>query len=434
VRVRTACLSLAFLLASVPAASAYTVTPKSAPAFRDSVGVVTHAVYYDTAYGDWPRAVAKLQELGVSHVRDGAYGNPAPQWRDWNERYYRAVGLAASRGVRFTFGMGRPGNRAGTLADLVRVVSGRLRYAAEALEAPNEFDKYVGGSRWPLRLAAYSRDLYRAVRANPALSGLPVVGPSLAAPDGPRRVGDLRSRLDVGNIHPYTGGLSPGPAHLRSELERASAISGRKPVWATEAGFHNALRSRAGQPPVSERAGAVYLLRTFLEHFRAGVERTFAYELVDEKPDPGLRDPEQHFGLLRSDWSPKPAFTALKNLLALTGPSGPRPALRPLRMDVSQPEGRVRRLVLQRADGTYLVALWRLDSVWDRNRRRPEDVPARSVSVTLPQGAGVAVADPAASAAARPLPARRGRVRVRLAERPLVLLVGTDRLPAARKR
>jgi hypothetical protein len=424
---RTACLSLAFLLASVPAASAYTVTPKSAPAFRDSVGVVTHAVYYDTAYGDWPRAVARLHELGVTHVRDGAYGNPAPQWRDWNERYYRAVELAASRGIRFTFGMGRPGNKAGTLSDLVRVVSGRLRFAAEALEAPNEFDKYVGGSRWPLRLANYSRDLYGAVRANPALRGLPVVGPSFAAPDGPRRVGDLRSRLDVGNIHPYTGGLSPGPAHLRSELERASAISGRKPVWATEAGFHNALRSRSGQPPVSEQAAAVYLLRTFLEHFRAGVERTFAYELVDEKPEPGLRDPEQHFGLLRSDWTPKPAFTALKNLLALTGPSAARPALRPLRMRIS---GRgVRRLVLRRADGTYLVALWRLDSVWDRDRRRTKDVRARTVTVTLPRASRVAVADPVASPAARPARARRGRVRVRLGARPLVLLAGTDRAP-----
>lgn len=96
-------------------------------------------------------------------------------------------------------------------------------------------------------------------------------------------------------------------------------VSGAKPVWATEAGFHTALRARTGQPPLSERVGAVYLERTFLEHFAMGVGRTYAYELVDEKPDPAGREPEWHFGLLRNDFSPKPAFTALRNLLAVVG-------------------------------------------------------------------------------------------------------------------
>ena len=37
------------------------------------------------------------------------------------------------------------------------VVGGRLRHAAEALEAPNEFDHYVGGPRWPAALRDHSR-------------------------------------------------------------------------------------------------------------------------------------------------------------------------------------------------------------------------------------------------------------------------------------
>ncbi len=96
------------------------------------------------------------------------YGNPAPAWRDWNERYYQAVELAAAHGMRFDFVVGQPGNPAGTLDQLLSVAGGRLRHATEALEAPNEVDNYVGGTRgWASWLTAYSRDLYRKAKAQP---------------------------------------------------------------------------------------------------------------------------------------------------------------------------------------------------------------------------------------------------------------------------
>jgi hypothetical protein len=422
-RALAACLSAACLLATVPAASAYPVTPKSAPVFLDSVGVVTHAVYYDTAYGNWPKVVARLRELGVRHVRDGVYANPTLEWRDWNERYYRAIDLAAAQGIRFTFGMGSPGSQTGTVDELVAIVANRLRSAAEALEAPNEFDKYGPPRHWRSRLSAYGRELYRKAKANPSLRSLPVLGPSFATTRAPKLFGDQRSWMDVGNVHPYTGGLSPDPDHLRTELRRARAVSGGKPVWATEVGFHNAMRATSGQPPVSESVAAMYLLRTFLEDFRSGIRRTFAYELVDEKPERARRDPEQHFGLLRHDMTRKPAFNALKNLLKLVGRDDRRPSLRPIRLDVSSKGADVRRLVLQKADGTYLVALWRLASAWDRDRQRPLRVRPRPVTVTVPGAARVAVADPVVSPASRRLRLQGGRVHLQLAGRPLVLSI-----------
>jgi hypothetical protein len=414
----------ACFVAVAPAAGARAVSPKSAVAFRDSVGVDTHIGYYDTAYRSWSRLVARLDALGVRHLRDGVYGNPSPHAAEYNRRYYTAVDLAAAHGMRFTFIMdGR--RQTGTLDQLIDVVGGRLRLAAEALEAPNEADKYVGGPRWASALAADTRNLYRKAKASRSLRSLPILAPSLATFGAETQLGDQRRWLDLGNIHPYTGGKSPNPEHMRSELAKASRVAGpRKPVWATEAGFHNALNHRTdGQPPVSERVGAVYLLRTFLEHFQDGVKRTYAYELIDEKPDPRRREPEQHFGLLRNDYTPKPAYKALKNLLTLVGRDDARPRLRPLRLAVSGAGPDVRRLVLQKADGTYLVALWRTASIWDTERRRALGVRPDALTVSLPGAARVRLANPLVSATSRGLRLRGQCVRIALAGRPLILQI-----------
>jgi hypothetical protein len=414
---------LACLLATAGSASAELVMPRSAEAFRDSVGVVTHAGFGDTAYGDWPRVVEKLDELGVRHLRDGVYANPVDHRREWNEHYYRAMELAASRGMRFTFGFAGPAYDAGTMDELLGVVAGRLRHAAEAIEAPNEYDRFMGGPRWPSVLASYDRLLYRRVNADRSLRSLPVLGPSLATAGAEARLGDQRAFLDRGNIHPYAGGHSPNPTHLKAEFADAALVAANKPVWATEAGYHNALRTSSGHPGVSEPVAAVYITRTFLEHFASGINRTFVYELVDEKPEPRLQDLEQHFGLLRHDFSPKPAFTALKHLLAAVGTSGPRARLRPLRLSVSGAGAGIRRLVLQKGDGSYLVALWRLDSIWDPERRRTLHVRPDALRLRLPRAARVSVTDPVLSGRARPLRLRRGAVGVELAGRPLLLSV-----------
>ena len=44
--------------------------------------------------------------------------------------------------------------------------------------------------------------------------------------------------------------------------------------------------------------------------------------MLDLKPDPGITDLERHFGLVRTNGTPKPSFYALKNLLHLLADSG----------------------------------------------------------------------------------------------------------------
>lgn len=203
-------------------------------------------------------------------------------------------------------------------------------------------------------------------------------------------------------------------------MDGVDKVSGGKPLFATEAGFHTALGvdpASGSQPPCDERTTAVYTLRTVLEHFKAGIKRTFLYELIDEYPDPSRTKPNWHFGLLRSDFSPKPAFTALKNMLAIVGTGAPA-TLKPIRFSAS---GRGRGLVIQKADGSYIGFLWRLDSVWDRDARQPISVSPQRVTITLPDARWVRLIRPMESTAETDLPLRNQQVQVDLGGDPIAL-------------
>lgn len=406
-------------------AQARTVTTASSESFRNSIGVNTHIVYFDTPYSDWSRIVSELQSLGVTHLRDGVYANPAPSWHDWNQRYYDDVEYAAAHGLKFDFGMGEPGFRAGTLDQLAKVVSGPLRNAVEGLEAPNEFDHFGAVRNWSQALATYDRALYEAVKHNASLRSLPVIGPSLMGAKSPAELGNQAKWLDLGNIHPYTGGQAPTATHTESELARAARVAPGKRVWATEAGFNNALRApvtAADQPPVSEHAGAIYTLQTVLDNYKSGIARTYLYELIDESADPGNAAPEEHYGLLRSNFTPKPAFTALKNLLELVGSGAPSGAAKPPTVRLTGSSD-VNELELEHSDGTVSLVLWRSDSVWSTTRRRSLNVRPVGVRVALPAHSRVRRADPIASASSSAVRLLRGGAVIHVGADPIVLQI-----------
>jgi hypothetical protein len=239
--------------------------------------------------------------------------------------------------------------------------------AIDAFEAPNELDN-SGDPNWPAKLRSYMTAI--AAAAHRQAPRVPVIGPSFI--DSGSRSSLPRTLPGLFNGHPYPGGLPPEPALAQALVERRVAAPRRGVVF-TETGYHNALQATTGQAPVSEAAAAIYLPRLLLSAFGAGVRRSFVYELVDEKPDPGLTDPEQHFGLLRNDLSPKPAFTAVQTMIrAIREPAGP--ALGgglEWRLDAGEDE--VEQLTLERRDGAHVIALWRPVSVWDIDARRATD-------------------------------------------------------------
>jgi hypothetical protein len=334
--------------------------------FLDSIGVVGHFQYADTAYGRAAEAVQRLRELGVRHLRDGmpAPGQPL------------AAGLQAARAAGIRATLVSPEVRrdpAIGVAHSVQIVGAE---GIVAFEGPNELDK-DGDPDWPAALASHMPALAAAVRERAPAASL--IGPSFIDPTSSRArlPRDLPGQL---NGHPYPGGGPPEGA-LGAELRRLPAGALRRGVVFTETGYHNALAAIDGQPPASEEAAATYLPRLLLTAFGAGVRRTFVYELLDEKPDPGLGDAEQHFGLLRNDLSPKPAFTALHRLVRIVRTS-PGAGRGPLRWELRPGEpADVRRLTLIRADGSRVLALWRPESIWDERARRPRELRALSVEL-----------------------------------------------------
>lgn len=405
--------SLAILLAP-SSASAAAEQALQADSLVDSIGVNVHTSYNDTPYLSRFGAVrAKLAELGVRHVRDGLEPDRPDQ--------YRALNELASIGVRSTLIVGDPEIDDEELGELTSILRGDVRGAVEAVEGANEIDMRGDASLLP-QLDDHQRRLFSAVKGDPALAGLPVLGPSLVHSRNQRALGDISALMDYGNIHPYPDGRPP-EGNLSAHLERAAGNSGPKPVIATETGFHTALAWRGEHDPVSESAMAAYIPRLYLEYFRRGIVRTFSYELLDQEAG---GDREDNFGLLRNDLSEKPAFAALRNLIAILSDAGPQFAPGKVRYAVGGDTRDLHRLLLQKRDGTYYLALWRATEAWDPVARHDLDPPDRRVRLDFAQRVrSVAVHAPDASAApvAAPSPARLrgGELALPVGERAVIL-------------
>jgi hypothetical protein len=92
------------------------------------------------------------------------------------------------------------------------------------------------------------------------------------------------------------------------------------------------------------------------EHFLRGVQRTYLYELLDERPLPQYS--EANFGLLRFNGSAKPAFTGVKNLISILSDSGPSFVPSTLDYSVNAEDIPVRHLLLQKRNGKFFLLLW----------------------------------------------------------------------------
>jgi hypothetical protein len=393
---------------------------RTAGSFIESIGVDTHTYYTDTTYKNFPMVEQRLQELGIHHIRENLVAQRPDQYQHLNE-------LAAA-GIKSTLIMGSPENGIGGLNELVGTLDTNLNGAVDAVEGPNEYD-LSGDPNWMAKLGVYQAALYADIKSNPATQSLPVLGPALGNTNSV--ASNISQFMDYGNIHSYPNGEEP-ELNLSRMFGFASEMSGAKPLIATETGYHTALAYQGEHQPVSEAAEAVYMPRLFLEYFRRGIARTFAYELCDEAPDPAGTEAEDDFGLLNSDFSPKPAFTAVKNLTTILADPGPEFTPGNLQFTLSGDDENLHQVLLQKRDGSYYLALWRAESVWENHARRATTAAAGSVTVNFGDATDSVeeFAPDSSSSPARSIPTAGGAVSVNVGPEVLILRVGGAGGPA----
>ena len=375
------CLTAVLLVPLVAPSAAWSAPEpaRTADSFVDSMGVATHYNYDDTPYGNFAQVESRLAELGVRHIRDGS--DRGYVWDQWKGQYDR-------HGIKVT-ALFFPA----TYWDFNHMRSLMLRspQIMAGIEGPNEPDVFPitytkNGTTYQGIPAAkhFQDDLYALVKAQPALANVPVLSPALAFRQNVDRMAPLSS-FDVAAMHSYPGGQRPTNA-LDENIAAVARLGGPealpKPVVATETGYHTALGNIGiTQAGVSEAAQAKYLPRLYAEYFNRGVTRTFAYELLDEGSNPD--DAEKNFGLLRSNYSPKPAFTALKNTIALL--EDPGPAFTPGSLDytLAGVPADVQHTLLQKRNGDFYLALWREVQSFDTATKQDSAVPDVPVTLTL---------------------------------------------------
>ena len=369
-------------------ASAADITPLPAvqsDSLVDSYGVGIHLPFLNTPYADATAVANALSDLGVRHVRDDLRTN--------DPREYAGIRTVADKGIKFNLIMGNPSSP-DSAATYVNTVATQLPAGSvESLEGSNEWD-INGTASWVTELTQRQKDLYQAAKADPATASLPVLSPALAFKWNYLPLGDLSQYADIANGHMYPGGYKPSNEVSQITSALRGTVPATKPLITTEAGYHNALNTTNGHLPVPEDVAGVYTPRVLLEHYLRGDKRVYTYELLDEFDDPALTNPEAHFGLLHRDFTPKPAYTAMKNLLGLLSDPGPSftPQALPIKVTGFPSDGKY--VVTQKRNGQYVVLLWRDVQIYDPVLRLPTPVTPTSTTVQLAKTSNVTVYRP----------------------------------------
>jgi len=387
--------------------------------FLNTLGVNTHVD--SPPYDNTKRIVTSLNYIGFDNIRQSSSIDQG------SLDGITALG-AAGKKIDWIINGGGPVNLAGAMQNIYQLAP-YLNAVENVNEAAIYPIQYAGISGIDAAVAL-QKDLYAAVRADPALDNIPVYSFTIggADPSAYPSIGDISDVTDYVNIHAYP------PHGLRPIFVIHAAIAGgrtdapSKPVVLTETGFYT-LTNGVGWGGVPESMQASYLLDEVLDEAVAGVARIYLYDLLDDGPDLAKNNQEAHFGLFHDDGTPKQSATAFHNLTSILADSGATASSFPA-SDFSFTANGVpydytgNTLELEKSDGSHVIAVWNEEQLWDTDKLEPVAANYLSVTVDLHQNyQHVLVFDPTASTAPIQTLSNVDTVQLDLSDHPFLIQV-----------
>jgi len=352
--------------------------------------------------------------------------------------------------VRFSWGLVSGGT------DVQRLIAtGKVLAQAGALlafEGNNEPNNWgvtyqgeAGGGQAPswMAVAKLQRDLYRAVKSDPALAKYPVWSISeggaqrdnvglqfLKIPAGAKTLmPDGTSYADYANCHNYIyhpnsatpmdnktwNAADPSPACKVDGLYGNYGVTWAKHFQGYTQPQLNTLprvTTETGATidgPVTEKIHGLNLMSMYLDQFKRGWSYTSFYILRDRTDEGG----NQTFGFFKPDYTPRPAAVFLHNLTTILADTGTLTQPGALDYSLVDPPKTVHDMLLQHNDGRFQLL------VWDERLTGEDRVTVRFGSAHP----AVKIYDPTVGTDPVQTPPQAGSLELKLSDHPLVIII-----------
>ena len=385
---------------------AHAQTPIRTQDFINSQGVNTHIPYTDGAYANTGNIIADLEYLGINHVRD-SINSPG---------FAGSAGLSAyenvaNAGVHFALTVGGGGSFAstgGTTANpsldmrigYIDQLEQAVPESVELVEGTNEVNNQpivyngIGSTRQGTdeldAAVSLQHDIYAAVHSDPVLSKVSVAyftGYAAGTiPTGPDPF-TTQGLADFDNQHPYPNyGQAPAFWVSRSQAlgneAYQQANNTTTPAVYTETGYSSVGGNQGG---VDNDVQAKYTMELLLDTASQGITQTYLYELLDAYA-PGSPQGDAYYGLFDYTGKPKPVAVGLHNMNALLADKSTLATTfvpKALAYSVTGESSLGHHLLMQKSDGTYVLALWNEQPIWNESSASQLHAVAHRVEISL---------------------------------------------------
>ena len=367
----------------------FTVTPAKTYDYVNGIGVNTHLRFTNVYYNSFDAIIfPKLKKLGIKNIRDGV---PYPGFLNAatvSTIQGRFIKLYDSCGIKVSYGIdSRKVVDSVLLRDSAAYLSVfsssvKLRQTIQYLEGFNEPDLTIYTwypAKWDTLTYQIQKGLWNKAKSMPELSGVSVLSGSLVTYYNAARIGQiaamtpyLSTYYDYANYHAYDTGninakLFPGYTYdWNKQNTIMESMRHGKPWIVTETGYENAINWNRPTDPnyqqssyhyISELAAGKYYSVLFMEMFKRGAQKIYTYEFIDQNTADQLHS-ENNFGLLHTDGSEKPAYTAIKNTISILNDNTAAFTPTQLTYTLSGDTTGMRNSLYQKSNGHYYLALW----------------------------------------------------------------------------